>query len=247
LNISNLPEHDVGLDWLYTMQHQIALRWFLDVYFNNIEFFDFIEKASGAACLDIGSSLNFVSIMASLTRFVHVDPNLNMAQEKKISWAQEDTRLGFWPAEAQDLPFPDGTCTFVSSLHAIEHFGLGRYGDTIDPTGDKKAINEINRVLNEDGIFIGAVPIDVKKRERIIFNKNRIYSIETIKLMLEKNNFLIVNDHCIIPPMADMIDLEGNDVNCILDVEDFDKIMKICDWKQIPPDAIYIWLAKKIK
>jgi hypothetical protein len=26
-------------------------------------------------------------------------------------------------------------CDSISSLHAIEHFGLGRYGDTIDVNG----------------------------------------------------------------------------------------------------------------
>ena len=37
-------------------------------------------------------------------------------------------------------------CDSISSLHAIEHFGLGRYGDPIDYNGHLKAISKITKI-----------------------------------------------------------------------------------------------------
>lgn len=33
------------------------------------------------------------------------------------------------------LPFATDTVASLSSLHVVEHVGLGRYGDPVDPTG----------------------------------------------------------------------------------------------------------------
>lgn len=62
-------------------------------------------------------------------------------------------------------------------MHAIEHIGLGRYGDKIDPDGDLKAISELKRVLAKDGDLLFVVPIGKPKLE---FNANRIYSYKMI-------------------------------------------------------------------
>ena len=45
----------------------------------------------------------------------------------------------------------------VSSLHAIEHFGLGRYGDPIDYYGHERAIENIYKILKENGKFYFSV------------------------------------------------------------------------------------------
>jgi hypothetical protein len=43
---------------------------------------------------------------------------------------------------AESFSFPEKTPS-LSCLHAIEHFGLGRYGDPIDLDGHKKGIKNI--------------------------------------------------------------------------------------------------------
>lgn len=48
----------------------------------------------------------------------------------------------------------DGTIESLSSLHAVEHFGLGRYGDPVDPTAWKKALLSMCRVLRPGGGII---------------------------------------------------------------------------------------------
>jgi SAM-dependent methyltransferase len=70
------------------------------------------------------------------------------------------------------LTFPDNSIASLSSMHVIEHIGLGRYGDPLDADGDLKAIRELCRVLAPGGNLIVAVPVG---RARIQYNAHRIY------------------------------------------------------------------------
>ena len=75
---------------------------------------------------------------------------------------------------------PDGSIASLSSFHAIEHFGLGRYGDPIDPLGHQKAIAEMKRIVCGGGDILFSVPIGV---QRIEFNGHRIFDpMEVIRL-----------------------------------------------------------------
>jgi len=65
-------------------------------------------------------------------------------------------------------------CDSISSLHAIEHFGLGRYGDPIDVNGHLKGLDNIYRMLRKGGTFYFSVPIG---RQRVEFNAHRVFSI----------------------------------------------------------------------
>lgn len=65
----------------------------------------------------------------------------------------------------------------ISTLHAAEHFGLGRYGDPIDPTAHIAFIKSLARVLAPGGRLYFAVPVG---RERVEFNAHRILSPHTL-------------------------------------------------------------------
>jgi SAM-dependent methyltransferase len=80
-------------------------------------------------------------------------------------------------------------CDSVSSLHAIEHFGLGRYGDPIDAYGHVKGIGNISRVLKSGGTFYFSVPIG---KQRVEFNAHRIFDVSYL-LGLLKPKFDIVS------------------------------------------------------
>ena len=67
-----------------------------------------------------------------------------------------------------------GKCESISSLHAIEHFGLGRYSDPVDADGHLKAIHNIHTMLRVGGTFYFSVPIG---RQRIEFNAHRVFSV----------------------------------------------------------------------
>ena len=65
----------------------------------------------------------------------------------------------------------------LSCLHTIEHFGLGRYGDTIDPLGHEKGLDQLKRMVKPGGLLYLATPIGP---QRIEFNAHRIFAAETL-------------------------------------------------------------------
>jgi hypothetical protein len=65
----------------------------------------------------------------------------------------------------------------LSSLHAVEHFGLGRYGDPLDPGGSLSAMKALARVLAPGGRLYFSVPIGV---ERVCFNSHRVFAPEAV-------------------------------------------------------------------
>jgi hypothetical protein len=62
----------------------------------------------------------------------------------------------------------------ISCLHAIEHFGLGRYGDAINPNGHIIGFQNIVNMLKPGGKLYISFPIATQSA--IIFNKHRIFS-----------------------------------------------------------------------
>lgn len=114
--------------------------------------------------VDVGSTALLVGILAKLTRVCSVDirplpvslPNLEIRQGSVLA-----------------LPFEDGELLSISSLCVIEHIGLGRYGDPIDPAGTDKAIAELCRVLAPGGDLYVSVPVE--KSARVYFNAHRVF------------------------------------------------------------------------
>ena len=75
------------------------------------------------------------------------------------------------------LPYKRNSVPSLSSLHVIEHIGLGRYGDAIDPEGTKKAIKEMIRVMKPGGYIYLSLPVG---KYRLCFNAHRIHTPEMI-------------------------------------------------------------------
>jgi hypothetical protein len=75
------------------------------------------------------------------------------------------------------LPLDDASTMSLSCMHVVEHIGLGRYGDDLDPDGDLKAMWELERVLARKGQLLFVVPVG---QPRIQFNAHRIYSLQQV-------------------------------------------------------------------
>lgn len=88
----------------------------------------------------------------------------------------------------------------LSCLHAIEHFGLGRYGDIIDPDGWRKALMSIQKVVKRGGVLYLSVP--VSRENRVRFNAHREFEIHEIpnalKPYCELKKFVYIQDAKII-------------------------------------------------
>jgi len=77
-----------------------------------------------------------------------------------------------------------GYCDSLSCLHALEHFGLGRYGDPVDFDGFLKALTNINNILKTGGKFYLSVPIGP---QRIEFNAHRVFSVNYLLSLVSEN------------------------------------------------------------
>lgn len=157
--------------------------------------------------VDISSSLQFCSVVSAFipTKFYDYRPaNLVL------------TNLSSEAADLLALPFAEGSILSLSCMHVVEHVGLGRYGDSLDPDGDLKAIAELTRVLAVGGSLLFVVPIG---KPRIQFNAHRIYSYDQIVSYfqtLELTEFSLIPDDngLILNAGKELADLQNYGCGC---------------------------------
>ena len=104
------------------------------------------------------------------------------------------------------LPYPNCSVKSLSSLHVVEHIGLGRYGDPLDPEGSQKACAELQRVLAKRGNLYFTVPVG---RERVEFNAHRVFAPDRIPSLfseLRLIEFSAVDDAGAFHPTAQISD-----------------------------------------
>lgn len=123
-----------------------------------------LAQTTPAVHVDISSSLHFCSVISAFMPIKFYD------------YRPADLQLSNLTSEAADLlvlPFPDESVQSLSCMHVVEHVGLGRYGDPLDPDGDLKAMAELKRVCAPGGTLLFVVPVGQPK---LMFNAHRIYS-----------------------------------------------------------------------
>jgi SAM-dependent methyltransferase len=135
---------------------------------------------------DIGSRFDgFVGQATAICKIFCVDI-------RKPSFVLPD--FNFTKGSITDLPFEDNSVQSLSCLHTIEHIGLGRYGDEIDPHGFEKGLKELQRVIAPNGHLILSMPVGI---ERVEFNAQRVLNPITPLSILDELTlveFSVVND-----------------------------------------------------
>ena len=119
--------------------------------------------------VDVGSHHKLVSLLSKVVPTTMVDL-------RPLPVTLDSLR--FLEGSILALPFEDGTVPSVSSLCVVEHIGLGRYGDPLDPEGSVKAFRELKRVVRPGGDLYLSVPID--DVDRIYFNAHRAFAEATL-------------------------------------------------------------------
>lgn len=138
--------------------------------------------------VDIGSRIDgFVAHVAVYRKIEVIDIRKLESKTENIIFKQADLM--------SDTFKVIDYCDSISCLHVLEHFGLGRYGDKLDPFGHIKGLNNISNMLIKGGLFYLSVPIGV---QRIEFNAHRIFSLSyLINLLIgdfEIKSFSYIDD-----------------------------------------------------
>jgi hypothetical protein len=127
--------------------------------------------------IDIGSRIDGFIGNLSLSR------SLEVIDIRPLDFAIKNVK--FTQIDINNLPrdyFKIADC--VTILHTLEHIGLGRYGDTLDPDGWIKTLNSISTILKNRGILWLSVP---SGKQRVEFNAHRVF--EPYTLVNEAKNY----------------------------------------------------------
>jgi hypothetical protein len=136
--------------------------------------------------IDISSSVYFCSIVSAFVPIRFYDYR---AVDLDLSALTSGT------ADLTKLVFDDQSIESLSCMHVVEHVGLGRYGDPLDPDGDLEAMAELQRVVAPGGSLLFVVPVG---RPVVRFNAHRIYSYRQVIDAFDKldlQEWALVPDH----------------------------------------------------
>jgi len=126
----------------------------------------FIHQANPTRDIDVGSSIEgFVAHVASYRKIEVFDIRpLRVVGHDQFKFIQGNL-----------MKLDDSLveiCDSLSCLHALEHFGLGRYGDPIDPDGHLKGFSNLHRMLKQNGTLYISFPIG---EAGVHFNAHRVF------------------------------------------------------------------------
>lgn len=127
----------------------------------------FISKENPSRHMDVGSRIDgFVAHVASFREIEIIDVReLGSIGHARIKFLQRDMMVS-------DRQFSEITDS-LSCLHTIEHFGLGRYGDPINPDGYLRGFQNLVDMLKPGGTLYISFPIS--KKNEVHFNAHRVF------------------------------------------------------------------------
>jgi SAM-dependent methyltransferase len=161
----------ISLDNLYPCLGDDTAETSIDAtyFYQDTWAFEKILKQNPTQHIDVGSHHKFVALLSKVLPVTMVDI-------RPLSLPLDS--LSFKQGSILELPFADESIESLSSLCVVEHIGLGRYGDPLDPDGSEKAIAELCRVLAPGGRLYISVPVG--NQSIVSFNAGRIFSLQNL-------------------------------------------------------------------
>ncbi len=135
--------------------------------------------------VDVGSSVMMIGVLSALFPTIFVDYRPLKAEVPGLMSTAGNLLA---------LPLAEDCLLSLSCLHVIEHVGLGRYGDSLDPEASHRAARELVRVLAPGGRLLLST---VLGRARVEFNAHRVFAPAAVLAMfhdLQLASFALVDD-----------------------------------------------------
>jgi SAM-dependent methyltransferase len=143
-----------------------------------------VLQRNPAWLLDVGGTASYIGFMSLFRPVTSVELR---------PMPVETPGLTQYVGSVTDLPFDTGTVPMASCLSVIEHVGLGRYGDNINPYGSVQAIVELERVLQPGGRLLLSVPVGPEAAT--LFNEHRLLDYKQVMAWMEHSRLV---DHLFI-------------------------------------------------
>ncbi len=163
-----MPRDDsASLDYLYPCIYDVTATTEIEptYFYQDAWAFEHIVNVRPPYHVDVGSHHKYVALLSKVLPVTMVDI-------RPLSLPLDS--LTFRQGSILALPYEDGTVPSISSLCVVEHIGLGRYGDPLDPKGTEKALAELKRIVAPGGDLYLSIPLD--DENRTYFNAHRAFS-----------------------------------------------------------------------
>lgn len=140
-----------------------------------------VHAAAPKVHVDIGSRLDgFVAHVASFRTIEVYDVRPLTTEIPGVTFRQADLM------SSESLPA--GVTDSLSCLHAIEHFGLGRYGDPLNPEGVSLGLKSMAKLLAPGGRLYLSCPVGP---DVVYFNAHRALHPASVQGLAEKAGLVL--------------------------------------------------------
>lgn len=134
--------------------------------------------------VDVGSRIDgFVAHVAAFREIKVIDiRDLQPSEHQNITFEKVDLMTSRSSVQADS----------VSCLHALEHFGLGRYSDPININGHWDGLDNLIKLVAPGGTLYISLPIS--RNDRVEFNAHRVISPRTLLQRASVKKNLVLQD-----------------------------------------------------
>jgi len=81
----------------------------------------------------------------------------------------------------------------VISISSLEHDGLGRYGDPLNPEGDLDAMHDLKSMVVKNGLLFLSVPVGL---DTLVWNSHRVYGAIRLPMLMKGWKVLAYYGYC---------------------------------------------------
>ena len=136
---------------------------------------NFIKEKSMVVLGTIKPWLEAIALDAGASKVITLEYTRKEYEQKDMEWLHVNDYIDN-SIKNNRIEEYDNAATFSS----LEHAGLGRFGDPLDPNGDIKAVKQVHCMIKPGGIFFLGLPTSKDNTSYIEFNAHRVYGAKRL-------------------------------------------------------------------
>ena len=136
---------------------------------------NFINGKSMVVLGTIKPWLEAIALDAGASKVITLEYTRKEYEQKDMEWLHVNDYIDN-SIKNDRIEEYDNAATFSS----LEHAGLGRFGDPLDPNGDIKAVKQVHCMIKPGGIFFLGLPTSKDDSSYIEFNAHRVYGAKRL-------------------------------------------------------------------